>query len=359
MGNSFGEIFKITTFGESHGPAIGVVIDGVPPGVSLSEADIQHDLDRRRPGQSKITTSRNESDKAKILSGVFDGKTTGTALAIIIFNEEQRSQDYDAIKNVFRPGHADHTYFMKYGIRDHRGGGRSSGRETAARVAAGAVAKKVLRDNGVNIVAYTLSIGNICAKKFDYSVIEKNTVRCPDPDAAELMVRHIEVAREKKDSVGGIVQAVVHGCPPGLGDPVFDKLTARLAYALMSIGSTRGVEFGTGFKSAGMTGIEHNDKMYMDGDSIRSLTNHAGGISGGISNGGDIVVRIAVKPTASIEQPQQTVTADGKDTTVETRGRHDPCICPRIVPVVEAMIAITILDRMMMQKMIEQWHKPR
>lgn len=352
MSNSFGEIFRITTFGESHGKAIGVVVDGVPPGVPLSDADIQHELNRRRPGQSEITTSRKEADNAQILSGVFEGKTTGTPVAIVIFNEDQRSRDYDEIKGLFRPGHADHTYQLKYGIRDFRGGGRSSGRETAGRVAAGAIAKKVLRERGINIVAYTLSVGNITAKKIDYSVIEKNPVRCPDLEAAELMARHIEAAREKKNSVGGVIQAVVHGCPPGLGDPVFDKLTARLAYALMSIGATRGVEFGTGFKATTMTGSEHNDKLYMDGDAIRSLTNHAGGISGGISNGNDIVVRLAVKPTSSLEQSQQTVTLDGKDAVIETHGRHDPCICPRIVPVVEAMIALTIVDRLLLQDAI-------
>ncbi len=356
--NSFGEIFRITTFGESHGAAIGVVVDGVPPGMSLSETDIQHDLNRRRPGQSSVTTARKEKDTAKILSGVFEGKTTGSPVAIVIANDDQKSKDYQDIKNLFRPGHADYAFQTKYGIRDYRGGGRSSGRETAARVAAGSIAKKILRDQGINIVAYTLSVGNITAKKFDYAIIEKNPVRCPDPAAAEMMVRYIEDAKARKDSVGGIIQAVVHGCPAGLGDPVFDKLTARLAYAIMSIGGTRGVEFGTGFKAATMSGSEHNDKLYMDGSDVRSFTNHAGGISGGISNGNDIVLRVAVKPTSSIEQPQQTVTSDGKDTTVEIHGRHDPCICPRIVPVVEAMLALTVVDRLMAQNVVRNSHYP-
>lgn len=352
-GNSFGQLFKVTTFGESHGPAIGLTIDGVPPNIELSENDIQHDLDRRRPGQSKITTQRQEEDKVQILSGVFEGKTTGTALAMIIYNKDQRSKDYSDIKDVFRPGHADYTYFMKYGIRDYRGGGRSSGRETACRVAAGAVAKTILDKFNVKVIAYTLSVADIVAQKKDFTVIEKNIVRAPDLEAAELMIQKIDAARKSLDSLGGVVEAVIHGCPPGLGDPVFDKLNARLAYALMSIGTIRGIEFGTGFKAAQMKGSDHNDTFYMDDKKVRAHTNHAGGILGGISTGQDIILRVAVKPPSSIAQKQQTVTVNGKDTDVEVKGRHDPCICPRVVPVVEAMIALTLVDSLLLQKTIQ------
>ncbi|HLF17887.1 MAG TPA: chorismate synthase [Candidatus Omnitrophota bacterium] len=351
-GNTFGQVFKVTTFGESHGPAIGVVIDGVPPNLPLDESDIQYDLDRRRPGQSKITTQRQEEDKVQILSGVFEGKTTGTALAMVIFNQDQRPKDYSEIKDIFRPGHADYTYFTKYGIRDYRGGGRSSGRETACRVAAGAVAKKILEKKNIKVLAYTLAVHDIYAQKIDYAVIEKNLVRAPDLKAAEKMIARIDEARKKLDSLGGIIEAVAHGCPPGLGDPVFDKLNARLAYALMSIGTVKGVEFGSGFKAAQMLGSQHNDKFFMDGKKVATRSNNAGGILGGISNGEDIILRIAVKPPSSIAQKQSTVNVQHKNTTVEVKGRHDPCICPRVVPVVEAMIALTLVDAMMLQKMI-------
>jgi len=350
-GNSFGQVFKVTTFGESHGPAIGVVVDGVPPNLPLSESDIQFELNRRRPGQSKVTTQRQESDAVEILSGVFEGKTTGTALAMLIRNKDHRSNDYSDIKDAFRPGHADYTFYKKYGNRDYRGGGRSSGRETACRVAAGAIAKKILRERGINIVAYTLAIGDIYAKSKDFTVIEKNMVRAPDLEASKLMIAKIEEARLNCDSVGGIVEAVVHGCPPGLGDPVFDKLNARLSYALMSIGALRGIEFGAGFEAAKMLGSEHNDKFFMDGEKVKARTNHSGGILGGISNGENIILRVGVKPPSSIAQSQQTVSTELKDTTVEVKGRHDPCICPRVVPVVEAMIALTLIDALMLQKM--------
>ncbi len=352
--NSFGESFRITTFGESHGPAVGVVVDGVPSNLSLTESDIQFELDRRRPGQSKVTTQRKESDTVEILSGVFEGETTGAPVAFLIRNENQRTKDYEEIKDVFRPGHADYTYWMKYGLRDYRGGGRASGRETACRVAAGVIAKKILREQKINIVAYTLAIGGIYAKKKDFSVIEKNMVRAPDMEAAQEMIAKVEEARKNCDSVGGIVEAVAHGCPPGLGDPIYDKLNARLAYALMSIGAVRGVEFGAGFAAAEMLGSQHNDKFYLDGERVRTRTNNAGGILGGISTGEDIVVRAAVKPTSSIAQKQQTVSKDGKAVTIEVKGRHDPCICPRVVPVVEAMIAITLVDALMLQKAIKQ-----
>jgi len=351
-GNTFGNVFKVTTFGESHGPAIGVVIDGVPPNLALKEEDIQFDLDRRRPGQSRITTQRQEKDQVQILSGVFEGKTTGTALAMVIFNEDMRPKDYSEIKDVFRPGHADFTFLSKYGLRDYRGGGRSSGRETACRVAAGAVAKKILTQKNILIRAYTLAVQEIYAKKVDFSVIEKNLVRAPDMEAAELMIARIEEARKKLDSVGGIVEAIIHGCPPGLGDPVFDKLNARLAHALMSVGTIRGIEFGTGFKATTMYGSQHNDKFFMDGQNIATRTNHADGILGGISNGEDIVLRVAVKPPSSIAQKQSTVDVHHKNVSIEVKGRHDPCILPRVVPVVEAMIAITLVDCLMLQKTI-------
>ncbi len=353
-GNSFGQLFKITTFGESHGPAIGVTIDGVPPGISLTESDIQFELNRRRPGQSKITTQRQEKDQVEILSGVFESKTTGCALAMLIRNEEHRSKDYENLKNIFRPGHADYTFLAKYGHRDYRGGGRSSGRETACRVAAGAVAKKILTEQNITIVAYTLSVGDIRAKKIDYAVIEKNMVRTPDMEAAEKMVAKIDEVRQNCDSIGGIIEAVAHGCPPGLGDPVFDKLNARLSQAIMSIGAVHGIEFGSGFKAAQMQGSEHNDKFYLDGERVRTRTNHAGGILGGISTGEDIILRAVVKPSSSIAQPQSTLSMEHTDTTIEVKGRHDPCICPRVVPVVEAMMAVTLCDSLLIQKSISQ-----
>ena len=352
MSNSFGQIFRITPFGESHGPAVGVIVDGVPPNLPLTESDIQFELDRRKPGQSKVSTHRRESDRAEILSGVFEGRTTGTPVAMLIRNEDQRSKDYEEIKNLLRPGHADYTYLMKYGLRDYRGGGRASGRETACRVAAGAIAKKILRDQQINAVAYTLAVGGIYAQKRDYTVIEKNIVRAPDLEAAQLMIEKIEEVRKNCDSIGGIVEAVVHGCPPGLGDPIYEKLNARLAYALLSIGAVRGIEFGAGFEAARMLGSRHNDRFYMDGKKVRTRTNYAGGILGGISNGEDIVLRVAVKPTSSIAQEQPTVSVDLKDAAIEVKGRHDPCICPRIVPVVEAMIALTLVDCLLMHKTV-------
>ena len=349
-GNSFGELFKITTFGESHGPAIGLIIDGVPPQLPLTEADIQVDLDRRKPGQSKITTQRNESDKVEILSGVFEGKTTGAPLGMLIRNEDQRSKDYSNIANAFRPGHADYTYQMKYGIRDYRGGGRSSGRETACRVAAGAVAKKILGKNHIKVIAYTLAVGDIYAKKIDYSVIEKNLVRAPDLEQAAKMTELIEKVKKDGDSIGGIVEAVVKGCPLGLGDPCFDKLHARLGHALLSIGTIKGIEFGEGFKLAQMHGSENNDIFEVKNGKVTTKTNHSGGILGGISNGEDIVLRVVTKPPSSIVKLQKTITTDLKPTEIQVKGRHDPCLCPRVVPVVEAMIAITLVDALMIQK---------
>ncbi len=351
-GNSFGQLFKMTTFGESHGPAIGVIIDGVPPGLSLSEADVQVELDRRRPGQSSITTQRNESDRVEILSGVFEGKTTGAALALLIRNEDQRSKDYSNIKDAFRPGHADYTYFQKFGFRDYRGGGRSSGRETACRVAAGAVAKKILAQHKIHVTAYTLAVGDVHAKNIDLTVIEKNMVRAPDLAQAERMIQKIEEARKDGDSLGGIVEAVVKGCPAGLGDPVFDKLSARLAAGLMSIGTIKGIEIGSGFQISKLRGSEANDLFYSESGQVKIKTNHAGGILGGISNGQDIVLRVAVKPPSSISKLQETVNTAHEKTVIQVKGRHDPCICPRVVPVVEAMIAITLVDCLLIQKSI-------
>jgi chorismate synthase len=351
-GNSFGSIFKVTTFGESHGPAVGGVIDGVPAGVELSEGDIQKDLDRRKPGQSSITTSRQEGDLVEILSGVFEGKTTGTPLALLIRNKDQRSQDYSAIKDVFRPGHADYTYFQKFGIHDHRGGGRSSGRETTARVAAGAVARKILTQHRIAVTAYTLAVGPVSVRSVDLSVIEKNLVRAPDLAAAEEMVKAITVAKDKGDSLGGIVEAVITGCPVGLGDPVFDKLEARLASAVMSIGAVKGIEFGSGFKAALMPGSEHNDEPFVENGMVRTKNNFSGGITGGISTGEDIVFRLAIKPPSSIAKKQVAATKDLAMTSIEIQGRHDPCLCPRIVPVVEAMAALVVADAFLLQKTV-------
>ena len=353
-GNTFGRVFTITTFGESHGKAIGVIIDGTPPSIPLAEQDIQYELDRRRPGQSGVTTPRNEMDMVEILSGVFEGKTTGAPISLLIRNEDVDSSAYEAFKHLYRPGHADYTYQVKYGIRDWRGGGRASGRETAARVAAGAVAKKVLGLRSVEIIGYSLEIGGIGAEKIDLESIELNMVRSPDPDKALLMIQKIEEARDKGNSVGGIVEVVVKKCPSGLGDPVFEKLDARLAHAVMSIGAVKAFEVGCGIKAATMNGLEYNDPYYVENGMIRTETNNAGGILGGISTGEDIVLRATVRPPASISFPQKTVSIDGTSHTIEISGRHDPCIVPRVVPVVEAMIAVTILDCMLVQGMYKK-----
>ncbi len=349
-GNKFGKQFTISTFGESHGPAMGVVIDGCPPLISLDNTDIQTELNKRRPGQSSITTSRKEPDTVEILSGVFEGKTTGAPVSLLIRNQNQRSKDYNKLKSLFRPGHADYTYMKKYGIRDHRGGGRSSGRETSARVAAGAVAKKILASQGITVQGYTLAIAGIYAEEIDYSFIELNPLRSPDRNKFKEMISKIEESKDRGDSLGGIVEAVVKNCTPGLGDPVFDKLDAVIAHALMSLGAVKGVEFGAGFSVAGMTGSECNDELYVDGTSVRTLTNNAGGILGGISNGEDIVVRVAVKPTASIIKTQRSVNTDYVQENISVEGRHDPCICPRLVPVVESMIALSLVDALIAHK---------
>ncbi|MGE4564042.1 MAG: chorismate synthase [Victivallaceae bacterium] len=347
MNNSYGELFRVTTFGESHGPAIGLVLDGVPAGLTLNLAAIQRELDRRRPGQSQISTRRNESDTVEILSGVFENVTTGTSLAMLIRNEDMRSRDYGNLAQIFRPGHADWGYFQKYGIRDYRGGGRSSGRETAARVAAGAVAKQLLADrHPVKIVGHVTAIGKVKAVNFDEAEIERNAVRTADAAAARAMIEEIIAAQADRDSVGGMVEIRISGVPAGWGEPVFDKLDAELAKAMLSIGGVKAIEFGAGFAVAERRGSENNDPM-TGGNAFAS--NHAGGILGGISSGADIVFRIAVKPTPSIAQLQHTVDCQGNDVDVEIKGRHDPCLCPRAVVVAEAMSALVLADMMLRQ----------
>jgi len=344
--NTLGQVIRMTTFGESHGPAIGAVLDGVPPGLPLEPGDIQRELDRRRPGQSKVSTTRKEEDEVQILSGLFEGKTTGSPIALLIENKDADSSKYDTIRDLFRPGHADFTFWKKFGIRDHRGGGRSSGRETASRVAGGAVAKKILSGRGVRLTAYALEIAGIRAEGVSYDEIERNCVRCPDADAASRMEEAILEARSAGDSVGGIVQLEIKGVPAGLGDPVFGKLNARLGAALLSLGAVKGIEFGDGFYSSRLRGSQFNDPM-RDG---RFLSNHAGGILGGISSGADIILRLAVKPTPSVSLPQETYDTTGKNRSLRIEGRHDPCIVPRIIPVVEAMAALVILDLWDIQK---------
>lgn len=353
MGNSYGTLFRITTFGESHGPAIGVVIDGCPAGLEIDEAFIQHELGRRKPGQSRITTQRKEDDTCKILSGVFEGKSTGTPIAIVIENTDQRSKDYSHIAETFRPSHADFTYDAKYGIRDYRGGGRSSARETAARVAAGAIAKMFLQQDGVSIDAYVSQVGAIQAphyQELDLSKTEDNIVRCPDHETAEKMIAHIDQVRLNRDTIGGIVTCVIHNAPVGLGEPVFDKLHAELGKAMLSINAVKGFEYGSGFEGVKLLGSQHNDSFYNDDGRIRTRTNFSGGIQGGISNGEDIYFKVAFKPVATIMQDQQSVDVHGSETTVSGKGRHDPCVVPRAVPIVEAMAALVLADFLLRDK---------
>ncbi len=341
--NSFGKVFRITTFGESHGPAIGVVLDGVPPGLKLSEADIQADLDRRRPGQSGVSTPRSEADRAEILSGVFEGLTTGAPVAVLIRNADSDSSQYDNIRGLFRPGHADFTYFMKYGGYDYRGGGRASGRETACRVAAGAVARRLLAHWGVRVRAAAVQVAGVAAQRWVDEEIDRNPVRAPDLDAASRMEKRILEASAAGDSVGGVVECRATGCPAGLGAPLYGKLNAELAYALMTIGAARAVEIGDGVACALRAGSENNDAM----DEHGFVTNHTGGILGGISTGEPIIARVHFKPTSSIARAQQTVTQKGERTELAIRGRHDPCIVPRAVPVVEAMTAVVLADHVL------------
>ena len=354
-GNSFGQFFRITTFGESHGPAIGVVIDGCPAGLELDLEVVQKELDRRRPGQSAIVTQRQEADRVELLSGVFEGKTTGMPLAMLIRNEDAKSKDYGHIANKYRPSHADYTYQAKYGHRDYRGGGRSSARETAARVAAGAVARQFLTKKGISVTAWVSQVGAIVLEKtydqLDFSKIEATPVRCPDLTVAEQMENLIREVRKAGDTIGGIVSCVVQGCPPGLGEPVFDRLHADLGKAILSINACKGFEFGSGFAGVTMRGSQHNDPFFTDENGqVRTRTNHSGGVQGGISNGMDIYFRAAFKPVATIVQAQESVNEAGEAVQVEGKGRHNPCVLPRAVPIVEAMAALVLADHFLRNK---------
>jgi len=354
MSNSFGKIFKITTYGESHGVGIGVIIDGCPAGVEIDEAFLQSEMQRRKPGQSKITTQRKEEDEVEILSGIFEGFTTGTPIALGIRNTNQKSQDYSHIKDSYRPSHADYTYQEKYGVRDYRGGGRSSARETAARVAAGAIAKMYLEQAGIKVQAYVSQVGSLKLEKqyhdLDLSKAEENIVRCPDPEMAEKMIQHIDDTRKNRDTIGGIVSCVIQGTPVGLGEPVFDKLHAVLGQAMLSINAVKGFEYGSGFEGVKMYGSEHNDPFETKEGKVKTTTNHSGGIQGGISNGQDIYFNVAFKPIATIMNDQDSIDKDGNKVTVKGKGRHDPCVVPRAVPIVEAMTALTIADFMLRAK---------
>lgn len=346
MSSRFGRLFTIATFGESHGPGVGVLVDGMPPGLPVDVADIQRELDRRRPGQSALTTPRQEADRVEIVSGVFEGVSLGSPILLLVRNTDPQSKDYDNLKDVFRPGHADYAYWQKYGVRDHRGGGRSSGRETVGRVAAGAIARRALATIGVSIVGGTVQVGDVATARRDWDQVERNPVRCPDAEAAARMADAIAAARDAKDSVGGVVEVVARGVPAGWGDPTMDKLEARLGAAMLSIPATKGVEFGGGFAMAARHGSETNDVF----DGERFLSNWAGGVSGGISNGADVVVRVAVRPATSIGKPQRMAKQGGGTETVAIEGRHDPCICPRVVPVAEAMMAVTLMDAWLRQR---------
>jgi len=349
MSSTYGKLFKISTFGESHGIGVGVIIDGCPSGVTFDTSYIQAELDRRKPGQSRITTQRREADEFEVLSGIFEGKTTGTPIAMIIRNEDQRSKDYSHIAKQFRPSHADYTYTAKYGNRDYRGGGRSSARETIARVASGAVAKLILKEIGLEIHAYVSQVGKLKLttpyQQLDIPKAEENAVRCPDPIVAQQMFDLIDETRKRGDSIGGVVNCVITGTPVGLGEPVFDKLHAELGKAMLSINAVKGFEYGSGFEGVQMFGSEHNDEMYLEeNERVRTKTNYSGGIQGGISNGEDIYFSVAFKPVATIMQDQDSVDAEGNTVTVSGKGRHDPCVVPRAVPIVEAMAALVLVD---------------
>ncbi len=348
-GNSFGHAFRITTCGESHGGAIGVIIDGCPPNLSITTADIQYQLDRRKPGQSAITTPRNEADVIHILSGVFEGKTTGTPILLLAYNHDMQPEDYESFKHIYRPSHADYSYHLKYGIRDPRGSGRASARETLARVAAGAVAKKYLTEQlNIEILSYVEQVGSI-RTEMNYQhvtpdAIEQNAIRCPDPKIAPLMIALIEKVQHAGDSIGGIIKGVIRHVPTGLGEPVFDKLSADLAKAMLSINAVKGFDIGSGFDGVGMLGSKHNDAFYLEGNEIHLTSNHAGGTLGGISSGADIYFRVAFKPVSTISIEQQSVTTDHQVCTFNAKGRHDPCVLPRAVPIVDAMAALVIMD---------------
>jgi chorismate synthase len=352
-GNSFGVIFKVTTWGESHGPAIGVVLDGCPPNIDLAQADIQEALDRRKPAQGPSASSRREDDRVEVLSGIFEGRTTGTPISLIIYNKDADSKAYDTLKDVFRPGHGDITYYKKYGIRDHRGGGRASGRETAARVAAGAVAAKVTARSGMEVIAYTKALGGIAMDAIHEicrEAVNAHWLMCPNPSVASTMEKKLEQARLQGDSLGGIVEVVVNGCPAGLGEPIFDKMEADLAKALMSIGTVKGVEIGAGFSIASMTGSEANDPITPDG----FASNRAGGILAGITNGDKIIIRVACKPIASIAKIQKTIDVTGNPVEISIGGRHDVSVIPRIVPVCEAMVNLVLADHLLRQKAVRE-----
>lgn len=348
MRNTFGNIFTLTTFGESHGEGVGGVVDGMPAGIAVDLDFIQSELDRRKPGQSKITTSRAEGDKVEILSGVFEGRTTGCPIGFLVRNTNQHSHDYENVRNVFRPSHADFTYTQKYGLRDHRGGGRSSARETISRVVGGAFAKLALRKLSIDVTAYTSQVGDIAIGRdyhqFDFTEIEKNPVRCPDPEAAKRMEELILSVKAEGDTIGGVITCVIKGCPVGLGEPAFGKLHAALGGAMLSINAVKGFEYGEGFAGVSQRGSEQNDIFFNDNGVISTRSNHSGGIQGGISNGQDIYFRVAFKPVATLLRELPTVDKDGNETMLEVKGRHDPCVLPRAVPVVEAMAAMTILD---------------
>lgn len=348
MSNTFGTIFKITSFGESHGPGVGVVIDGCPAGIKLDESFIQSELDRRKPGQSKITTQRKEEDTFEFYSGVFEGKSTGAPITILIHNKDQKSKDYNHIKDVYRPSHADYTYQEKYGIRDYRGGGRSSARITAGWVAAGAVAKLVLGQLSINCQAYVSEVGELRLEKsyieLDLSKIDSNDVRCPDEGMAKEMFEYIDQIRKDRETVGGVITGVITGCPVGLGEPLFNKLHAALGQAMLTINAVKGFEFGSGFEGTRMLGSQHNDAFVKEGENTKTKSNHSGGIQGGITNGEDIYFNVAFKPVATIMQDQDSVDKDGNEVVVTGKGRHDPCVVPRAVPIVEAMSALVIAD---------------
>jgi chorismate synthase len=363
MGSSFGQLFRITTWGESHGGGVGVVIDGCPPRLELSEEDIQRELDRRRPGQSAIVTPRDEADRCRILSGVFEGRTLGTPISILVMNQDARPEAYSEMKAAFRPSHADFTYEAKYGIRNWQGGGRSSARETIGRVAAGAVARKVLDTfaSGFELITYVTHVYDVSAaidrRAVTREQVEGNAVRCPDVTAAKKMIDAIEKARAEGDSVGGVIECLIRGLPAGLGEPVFDKLEADLAKAMLSLPASKGFEIGSGFASTRMRGSEHNDAFELRDGKTRTTTNNSGGVQGGISNGEDIFFRVAFKPTSTIAREQKTVTTSGAETTLAARGRHDPCVLPRAVPIVEAMAALVLCDHALRQRVISNFGK--
>ena len=354
MGNVFGRLFRVTTFGESHGKALGAIVEGCPAGLELDEDKIRLDMQRRKPGQSKITTQRKEEDEIEILSGIFEGKTTGTPIGIVIPNSDQKSKDYSHISDKFRPSHADYTYFEKYGIRDYRGGGRSSARETAARVAAGSIAKQFLSSKDIQIQAYVSQVGNLTLEKpyqeLNLALAEENIVRCPDPEMAEQMIELIDSVRLDRDTIGGVVTCVIKNTPPGLGEPVFDRLHAELGKAMLSINAVKGFEYGSGFEGVKMRGSAHNDAFEVEDGKVHTKTNHSGGIQGGISNGEDIYFRVAFKPVATIMQDQESINEAGETVTVSGKGRHDPCVVPRAVPIVEAMAALVLADYLLLSK---------